>query len=73
MSYSDLRQFLRLLEHKGELRRVAEPIDPELESWPELGQLAHVAPRMLPNAALEHTVLEGEDVNLGLLPIQRCR
>ena len=32
MSYSDLRQFLRLLDHKGELKRVAEPIDPELES-----------------------------------------
>ena len=147
MSYSDLRQFLRLLEHKGELKRVAEPIDPELEStsfclrtlqadgpallfeqprgsnipllgnlfgatrrieaalggrplaslkelgellaaikeprwpsslraalesWPELAQLAHVAPRMLPTAAFEHTVLDGEDVNLGLLPIQRC-
>jgi 4-hydroxy-3-polyprenylbenzoate decarboxylase len=147
MAYSDLRQFLRLLEHQGELERIAAPIDPELEStsfclrtlkadgpalmfeqprgssiallgnlfgaarrieaalsgrplaslkelgellaaikeprwpsslraaletWPELAQLAHVAPKTVRSAAFEHNVLADADVNLNLLPIQRC-
>ncbi|MCC6593643.1 MAG: UbiD family decarboxylase [Xanthomonadales bacterium] len=147
MSYSDLRQFLRSLEHAGQLTRVAEPVDPELEStafclrtqradgpallfeqprgstipllgnlfghrtrveaalagrpltslrelgellaalkeprwpstlraalesWPELAQLAHVAPRRVREAAFLRQVVEGEDLDLGRLPIQRC-
>jgi 4-hydroxy-3-polyprenylbenzoate decarboxylase len=32
MAYADLRQYLRSLEHDGQLKRVAEPVDPELES-----------------------------------------
>lgn len=147
MSYSDLRQFLRLLEHKQQLKRVAAAVDPELEStslclralraggpallfehprgssipllgnlfgsrarielalsgrplgslkelgellasikeprwpsslkaalesWPELAQLALVAPRKRASAAFQHQVLEHDEVNLNLLPIQRC-
>ena len=32
MAYADLRQYLRSLEHDGQLKRIAEPVDPELES-----------------------------------------
>ncbi|TNJ33625.1 UbiD family decarboxylase [Arenimonas terrae] len=43
-----------------------------LSSWPELAQLAHVAPRVVADAAFDDIVLEGEDIDLGALPIQRC-
>lgn len=43
-----------------------------LASWPELAQLAHVAPRRVPTAAFNETLLEGPDIDLGALPIQRC-
>src|SRR5690606_35559027 len=43
-----------------------------LQAWPEFAQLAHAAPRRVDDAAfLEHT-LEGPDVDLARLPIQRC-
>ncbi|WP_374473890.1 UbiD family decarboxylase [Arenimonas sp.] len=147
MSHADLRGFLGALERRGQLRRVAEPVDPDLEStalcrlalkrggpallmenpvgskhallgnlfghrdrielalggrplaslrelgellaavkeprwpsnlrqalssWPELAQLALVAPRTTKDAAFNDVVLEGEDIDLGALPIQRC-
>ena len=31
MKYNDLRDFLRLLEQQGELKRIALPVDPYLE------------------------------------------
>ena len=40
--------------------------------WPELAQLAHVAPRRVGDAAFNEQVLEGDDVDLSRLPIQRC-
>ncbi len=43
-----------------------------LSSWPELAQLSHVAPRTVRDAAFNDEVLEGEDVDLHRLPIQRC-
>lgn len=43
-----------------------------LDSWPELAQLAHVAPRQVTEAAFCEQVIEGEDIDLGALPIQRC-
>jgi len=43
-----------------------------LESWPELAQLAHVAPRRVDDAAFCDEVLCGPDVDLRRLPIQRC-
>ena len=43
-----------------------------LATWPELAQLAHVAPRVVSDAAFDEVVLEGDDIDLGALPIQRC-
>jgi len=31
MSYRDLREFLKVLEQEGELRRITAPVDPILE------------------------------------------
>ncbi len=147
MAFHDLRGFLLRLQAQGRLRRVAEPVDPDLEStalcqhvlqrqgpallferpkgsaqallgnlfghrtrieaalagrplgslrelgellaaikeprwpsslrgalaaWPELAQLAHVAPRRVEDAAFLDEVLAGDEVDLGRLPIQRC-
>jgi 4-hydroxy-3-polyprenylbenzoate decarboxylase len=43
-----------------------------LATWPELAQLAHVAPRQTADAAFNEEVLEGSDIDLARLPIQRC-
>jgi 4-hydroxy-3-polyprenylbenzoate decarboxylase len=43
-----------------------------LQAWPEFAQLAHVAPRRVHDAAFREVVLEGDDVDLARLPIQRC-
>ena len=147
MAFHDLRGFLHKLQAGGALLRVAEPVDPDLEStalcqrvlraggpallfeqatgsrhallgnlfghrsrietalggrplaslrelgellaaikeprwpsslraalgsWPELAQLAHVAPRRGADAAFRDEVLEGDDVDLARLPIQHC-
>ncbi len=147
MAFHDLRAFLRHLESNRALQRVADPIDPDLEStalcqhvlqaqgpallienpvgskhallgnlfghrdrieaalagrplaslrelgellaaikeprwpgnlrdalaqWPQLAQLAHVAPRQVDAAPFQHEVLQGDDVDLTRLPIQRC-
>ncbi|HWS76954.1 MAG TPA: UbiD family decarboxylase [Thermomonas sp.] len=147
MSFHDLRGFLAALERSGRLRRLATPVDPELETtslslralkaggpallmeqplgsrhaylgnlyghrdrieaalagrplaslrelgellasikeprwpsslrealgtWPELAQLAHVAPQRVREAAFQHEVLEADDIDLSRLPIQRC-
>ena len=147
MAFHDLRGFLDRLEATGQLRRVSEPVDPNLEStafclrtqraqgpallfeqagdrghallgnlfghrnrieaalsgrplaslrelgellaaikeprwpgslrealaaWPQLAQLAHVAPRRVEHATFCEQVLDGSDVELDRLPIQRC-
>lgn len=43
-----------------------------LGSWPELAQLAHVAPRREVDAPFCEEVIEGRDIDLSRLPIQRC-
>ncbi|MGV8922087.1 MAG: UbiD family decarboxylase [Thermomonas sp.] len=43
-----------------------------LSTWPELAQLAHVAPQKVREAAFEHETLAGDDIDLARLPIQRC-
>jgi 4-hydroxy-3-polyprenylbenzoate decarboxylase len=43
-----------------------------LQAWPEFAQLAHVAPRRVHDAAFREVVLEGDDIDLARLPIQRC-
>ena len=69
---------LASLRELGELlAAVKEPRWPgslrdALSHWPELAQLAHVAPRRVGDAAFNEQVLEGDDVDLSRLPIQRC-
>jgi 4-hydroxy-3-polyprenylbenzoate decarboxylase len=43
-----------------------------LTSWPELAQLAHVAPQRVREAAFEHETLHGNEIDLARLPIQHC-
>lgn len=43
-----------------------------LRTWPELAQLAHVAPRRVDGAAFEEICLKAGDFDLAQLPIQRC-
>ena len=69
---------LASLRELGELlAAVKEPRWPgslreALAAWPEFAQLAHVAPRRVPDAAFRDEVLTGDDVDLTRLPIQRC-
>jgi len=69
---------LASLRELGELlAAIKEPRWPSslrdaLATWPELAQLAHVAPRRQHDAAFRDIVLQGDDVDLGRLPIQRC-
>jgi 4-hydroxy-3-polyprenylbenzoate decarboxylase len=69
---------LASLRELGELlAAIKEPRWPSslkqaLSSWPELAQLAHVAPQRVPDAAFNHELLEGDDVDLARLPVQRC-
>jgi 4-hydroxy-3-polyprenylbenzoate decarboxylase len=66
------------LRELGELlAAVKEPRWPSslkqaLADWPELAQLAHVAPRTVHDAPFLDTVLHGQEIDLGQLPIQRC-
>src|SRR5690606_12584337 len=69
---------LASLRELGELlAAIKEPRWPSnlkqaLSSWPELAQLAHVAPQRVREAAFQHETLDGEDIDLARLPIQRC-
>lgn len=69
---------LSSLRELGELlAAIKEPRWPSglkqaLASWPELAQLAHVAPRQVHEAAFNEEILEGSDIDLARLPIQRC-
>jgi 4-hydroxy-3-polyprenylbenzoate decarboxylase len=71
------RPIASLRELGGLLASIKEPRWPgslrdALAQWPELAQLAHVAPRAVTDAAFNEHVLEGGDIDLGRLPIQRC-
>ncbi len=69
---------LASLRELGELlAAIKEPRWPSslkdaLALWPELAQLAHVAPRAQREAAFNEVVLEGDDIDLARLPIQHC-
>ena len=69
---------LASLRELGELlAAVKEPRWPSsmrqaLESWPELAQLANVAPRVVQDAGFLDTVVHAADIDLARLPIQRC-
>ena len=43
-----------------------------LATWPELAQLAHVAPQRMREAAFEDETLRGSEIDLAHLPIQQC-
>lgn len=43
-----------------------------LSTWPELAQLAHVAPQRVREATFEHEALQGSEIDLARLPIQHC-
>ena len=43
-----------------------------LVTWPELAQLAHVAPQRVREAAFEDETLRGSEIDLAHLPIQHC-
>ncbi|RAN77114.1 3-octaprenyl-4-hydroxybenzoate decarboxylase [Bacillus sp. SRB_336] len=43
-----------------------------LATWPELAQLAHVAPQRVREAAFEHETLRSGDIDLARLPVQHC-
>src|SRR3546814_13122052 len=69
---------LASLRELGELlAAIKEPRWPSslrraLSSWPELAQLAHVAPRRTPRAMFSDALLEGDDIDRSRLPNQRC-
>lgn len=69
---------LASLRELGELlAAIKEPRWPSslkqaLATWPELAQLAHVAPQRVRDAAFQYETLEGGDVDISRLPIQRC-
>ncbi len=43
-----------------------------LATWPELAQLAHVAPQRVREAAFGYETLRGGEIDLSCLPIQHC-
>ncbi|SKA04236.1 UbiD family decarboxylase [Novilysobacter spongiicola] len=69
---------LASLRELGELlAAIKEPRWPSnlrqaLSTWPELAQLAHVAPRRVHEAAFLDQTLGGSDIDLSRLPIQHC-
>ena len=69
---------LTSLRELGELlAAIKEPRWPSslkqaLSTWPELAQLAHVAPRRVHEAAFQYETLQRHDIDLLRLPIQRC-
>lgn len=42
------------------------------EKWPVLKQVLNMAPKVVKKAPCQEIVLEGSDVDLGILPIQHC-
>ncbi|MDE2087104.1 MAG: UbiD family decarboxylase, partial [Xanthomonadaceae bacterium] len=68
---ASLRELGQLLAAVKEPRWPAN-LRQALATWPELAQLAHVAPRRVEDAAFLHDTVEGGDVDLARLPIQHC-
>ncbi|NEZ02692.1 UbiD family decarboxylase [Wenzhouxiangella sp. XN201] len=66
------------LEELGELlARLQQPRLPRslrsaLSDWPELAQIALMAPKRVEHGAFGDEVLEGGDIDLARLPIQQC-
>ncbi|QKK01491.1 MAG: UbiD family decarboxylase [Pseudomonadota bacterium] len=71
------RPVRRLHELGALLARLQQPRLPRslkaaLSDWPELGQLALVAPRAVRTAPFQAHTLSGSEIDLGSLPIQHC-
>ena len=68
---ASLRELGELLASLKEPRWPASLRD-ALDSWPELAQLANVAPKQVDDPAFCEQVVEAGDVDLSTLPVQRC-
>ncbi|NCT67885.1 MAG: UbiD family decarboxylase [Rhodanobacteraceae bacterium] len=68
---ASLRELGRLLAAVKEPRWPSS-LREALAQWPELAQLAHVAPQAVREAVFLDETLEGTDVDLARLPIQHC-
>lgn len=68
---ASLRELGRLLAAIKEPRWPAS-LRQALETWPELAQLTHVAPRRVAEASFQYESLHGADIDLSRLPIQQC-
>jgi 4-hydroxy-3-polyprenylbenzoate decarboxylase len=68
---ASLRELGRLLAAIKEPRWPSS-LRAALANWPELAQLAHVAPQRVREAAFEYESIADEDVDLARLPIQQC-
>ena len=68
---ASLRELGRLLASIKEPRWPSS-LRQALATWPELAQLAHVAPRRTTEAAFQYETLHGPDIDLSRLPIQQC-
>ncbi|MBV8158912.1 MAG: UbiD family decarboxylase, partial [Dyella sp.] len=68
---TSLRELGRLLASIKEPRWPSS-LRQALDTWPELAQLAHVAPRRTPEASFQYETLRGTDIDLSRLPIQQC-
>jgi 4-hydroxy-3-polyprenylbenzoate decarboxylase len=68
---ASLRELGRLLAALREPRWPSSLRD-ALATWPELAQLAHVAPLHVREAGFEHETVHGADIDLARLPVQHC-
>ena len=68
---ASLRELGQLLASLRE-PRLPGSLREALSQWPELGQLAHVTPKRVPEADFNHEQWHGEAIDLHRLPIQTC-
>ena len=68
---ASLRELGQLLASVKEPRWPAS-LKQALSTWPELAQLAHVAPQRVREAAFLEDTIEAADIDLARLPVQRC-
>ena len=68
---ASLRELGKLLASIKEPRWPSSLRD-ALATWPELAQLAHVAPQRVREAAFQHETRNGDEIDLTSLPIQHC-
>jgi 4-hydroxy-3-polyprenylbenzoate decarboxylase len=62
MAFRDLREFIRLLEQRGELVRISAQVDPELE-------ITEIADRVSKGSAAQNKALLFENVKGSAMPV----